>query len=138
MAGPSSPACGTCEIIKHEHGYRHLHRSNLILWLLRVSEGTMPVLSAIQKLPPMMSAGRRGNEGVHFLDTDGIQNLDMSSFKTFAVRETIRLELRGEFFNALNLVNFGRPNSGPESAIFGRVTTALDPRIVNLAGKLIW
>jgi len=79
-----------------------------------------------------------GNEGVHFLDTDGIQNIDISMFKTFRMGERIRLELRGEFFNALNIVNFGRPNSGLESAIFGRVTTALDPRIVQVAGKLVW
>src|SRR5206468_8314143 len=36
----------------------------------------------------------------------GIQNVDLSLFKSFAFTETRRIEFRGEFFNAFNHANF--------------------------------
>lgn len=84
------------------------------------------------------AANTYGNAGVHYLETDGIRNVDLALFKHFVFKERWRLQLRGEAFNALNLVNFGRPNSGLESPIFGRPTTALDARIIQVAAKVIW
>jgi hypothetical protein len=45
------------------------------------------------------------------------------------------IELRLEGFNLLNTSNFGAPAAqlGPTS--FGTITTALDPRVVQLAAK---
>jgi hypothetical protein len=43
-----------------------------------------------------------------------------------------RAEFRAEFFNALNRVNLGNPNSNYTSSLFGRVTGANDPRIIQL------
>jgi len=45
------------------------------------------------------------------------------------------VELRLEVFNLLNTPNFGAPAAqlGPTS--FGTITTALDPRVVQLAAK---
>ena len=45
------------------------------------------------------------------------------------------LELRVEVFNLLNTTNFGAPAAQLWPASFGTVTTALDPRVVQLAVK---
>jgi hypothetical protein len=44
-------------------------------------------------------------------------------------------ELRMEVFNLLNTVNFGPPAAQFGPASFGTITTALDPRVVQLAVK---
>ena len=46
------------------------------------------------------------------------------------------LELRLEIFNLLNTVNFGPPAGQFGPASFGTITTALNPRVVQLAAKL--
>jgi len=46
------------------------------------------------------------------------------------------LELRVEVFNVLNTTNFGAPAAQLGPANFGTITTALDPRVVQLAAKL--
>jgi hypothetical protein len=45
------------------------------------------------------------------------------------------LELRLEVFNLLNTANFGTPAAQLGPASFGTITTALDPRVVQLAAK---
>jgi hypothetical protein len=45
------------------------------------------------------------------------------------------IELRLEVFNLLNTANFGAPAAQFGPASFGTITTALDPRVVQLAGK---
>jgi hypothetical protein len=70
----------------------------------------------------------------------GLENVDLSLFKHFPIKERFNLELRGEFFNAFNHANFTNPNSnysptslGSFGRIFGTVT---DPREIQLALKL--
>jgi hypothetical protein len=45
------------------------------------------------------------------------------------------IELRAEVFNLLNTANFGAPAGLHGAANFGTITTALDPRVVQLAVK---
>jgi hypothetical protein len=45
------------------------------------------------------------------------------------------VELRLEVFNLLNTTNFGAPAAQFGPASFGTITTALDPRVVQLAAK---
>ncbi len=45
------------------------------------------------------------------------------------------IELRLEVFNLLNTANFGAPAAQLGPASFGTITTALDPRVVQLAAK---
>ncbi|HYO82842.1 MAG TPA: hypothetical protein VES20_15660, partial [Bryobacteraceae bacterium] len=47
-----------------------------------------------------------------------------------------RLQFRGEFYNVFNKTNFTAPNTDLSSANFGRVSSTLDPRFVQLALKL--
>ncbi len=64
----------------------------------------------------------------------GIATVDFSLFKSFPVpiREGHRVELRGEVFNLFNRVNLGNPNTSRTSTIFGRITSAADPRILQV------
>ncbi len=45
------------------------------------------------------------------------------------------IELRLELFNLLNTANFGAPAAQLGPASFGTITSALDPRVVQLAAK---
>ena len=58
--------------------------------------------------------------------------------KDFIVREPMRIQLRGEFFNVFNQVNFSPPNTLVSSGGFGRITGANDGRVVQLALKVLW
>ena len=62
----------------------------------------------------------------------GFASVDFSVFKGFAMpfKESHKLEFRGEFFNLLNSVNLSNPNTSRASSLFGRITSAGDPRIL--------
>ena len=61
---------------------------------------------------------------------------DYSLFKNIGIWERSELQLRGEFFNVFNHPRFGLPNATVTSTIFGRITSASDPRIVQIALRL--
>lgn len=67
---------------------------------------------------------------------DGINNFDIGFGKSFQIRERGKLELRGEFFNAFNRTYFIAPNEIFGSPTFGEVTSAGQPRNIQLALKL--
>jgi hypothetical protein len=50
----------------------------------------------------------------------------------------MRLQFRGELFNAFNQVNFNAPVTNATSTDFGRILAANDPRIGQVALKLLW
>jgi hypothetical protein len=66
----------------------------------------------------------------------GLTDISFSLFKTFQFLERFRLEVRGEFFNAINTVNYNNPNVAftpnaagvNNNANFGRITSSLDAR----------
>lgn len=66
-----------------------------------------------------------GNAPRYFsnLRGDGIHNTDVSVSKEFAIREEMKIQLRGEFFNFTNTPRFGFPDLGVGSATFGEVTS---------------
>jgi hypothetical protein len=70
----------------------------------------------------------------------GLQNVDLSLFKRFPIRESWFVEFRAEAFNAFNRANFNNPNASiAASSIgsFGRsFSTVTDPREIQLALKL--
>jgi hypothetical protein len=63
--------------------------------------------------------------------------VDASLFKQFPIREGMTFEIRGEFYNILNTVNFSGPNTSIGNAAFGTVTKtqANDPRIGQLTAR---
>lgn len=77
-----------------------------------------------------------GNLGRNTMRADGMQNIDLGLYKDFAIRESYRLQFRGEFFNALNHPVFAVPdNYVNDGASSGVVYGASDPRIIQLALK---
>ena len=79
--------------------------------------------------------GAFGNAGYNSLLAPGYFNSDVNLTRLFKVRERHRLELRFEFFNVFNHTNFNAPVSGLNSATFGRIQSAGDPRIIQFAAK---
>jgi hypothetical protein len=71
---------------------------------------------------------------------DGINNFDMSLFKTFRIREGLRAQFRLETYNTMNHVQFDVPDTDPVSSAFGTVTAEKGhgQRQLNLAIKLIF
>ena len=64
----------------------------------------------------------------------GTAVVDFSAFKNFPMpyAESHKLEFRFEAFNLFNRANLGNPNTTFTSTVFGRITSAGDPRILQL------
>jgi len=79
-----------------------------------------------------------GNTPRNFLYGPGQKNLDLSVVKFIPIRETLRGELRAEFFNLFNWTNFANPNSNiAVPSTFGHITaTSAGPRVIQFAFKL--
>lgn len=70
--------------------------------------------------------------------TPGVSNIDFSLTKTTQIGERVNTQFRAEFFNALNHANFGSPGTALGNATFGVISSAADPRIIQLGLKLIF
>ena len=79
-------------------------------------------------------SGTFGNLGRNTGIGPALANTDLSIFKAFVMpySERHKFEIRAEFFNALNRVNLGNPNTNLTNALYGRITSAGDPRIIQL------
>jgi hypothetical protein len=80
-----------------------------------------------------IGTGRRGQ-----LRAPGDANLDYSLFKSFQLNERKRLQFRCEAFNVLNHANLRAPGTTVNSPSFGVISSASDPRILQVALKLIF
>jgi hypothetical protein len=58
--------------------------------------------------------------------------------RIFKIRERMNLEARGEAFNLTNSYRAGPVTTGRNSAQFGQILTAQDPRIMQVALKLVF
>jgi hypothetical protein len=65
-------------------------------------------------------------------------NVDLGLAKSFVMAGHRRVQFRAEAFNLLNHANFGGPNATVSAATFGRITTAGNPRVMQLALKVIF
>jgi hypothetical protein len=63
----------------------------------------------------------------------GFANLDLGVMKNFSLHERLKAQFRFETFNALNHTNFSNPTTAQNSANFMKITSANDPRILQLA-----
>jgi hypothetical protein len=66
------------------------------------------------------------------------RNVDLALIRRVPVHGGTSLEIRAEVFNLLNTANLGGPNAVAGAASFGTITTAFDPRVVQLAVKLLF
>ena len=66
------------------------------------------------------------------------RNLDLALVRRIPLSGRHALELRAEAFNVTNTPALGAPNGVFGSAAFGTITTAGDPRVIQLAVKLLF
>jgi hypothetical protein len=81
---------------------------------------------------------RFGTAGRSSVEGPGTHVWDLSVFKNIAIGRGIEAQVRGEFFNAFNRPNWGQPGRTLGASGFGEVTSAGDPRIIQLGIKLLF
>lgn len=117
-----------------------------------VMQGGVPVVisgqcfnTAVFSNPPSYTYGNVGRV-LPDVRGPGVINIDLSVVKNIALTGKARLQIRAEAFNAANHVNLGFPNGGfvagangkNSSGSFGTITSARDPRVIQLGIKLIF
>jgi len=82
--------------------------------------------------------GAFGTLGHNALRGPGRDNWNLSLFKSFTLNEArgSRLELRLETFNTWNHTQFNAVDTNLGDSRFGQVTSAFDPRVLQLGGKI--
>lgn len=89
------------------------------------------------------AAGAYGNTGRAFMRGPGYADFDASLIKVIPLpfgpaRDIQHFEFRGEFFNVFNHPNFNNPGGTLATASYGTILSAKDPRITQLALKLVF
>jgi hypothetical protein len=83
--------------------------------------------------------GEFGNSKRRFFHGPGLNNTDLALLKTFDFTESMKLQFRAEAFNIFNHAQFQNPNGTiNNTGAFGVVTAANDPRIMQIALKLLF
>jgi hypothetical protein len=94
---------------------------------------------ALQWLNPnafvLSAPGTFGNSGMGSLEAPRYLDIDAALSRHFNIKEKQRLELRFEFFNLANHVNFGTPDNGITDMTFGQILGDVSPRILQFALK---
>ena len=87
--------------------------------------------SAFQAAP----VGSFGSVGRSTILGPGAWNVDIALSRAFRVTERQKVDFRAEAFNLFNHARFGNPSTAMNSATYGQITTARDPRIMQFALK---
>jgi hypothetical protein len=79
--------------------------------------------------------GTFGNSGRNILDGPGEATVSFSLFRIIRMTERAGLQVRSEFFNLFNRVNFGNPGNTVGTTSYGVINSAGDARIIQFALK---
>ena len=82
--------------------------------------------------------GDIANQGVASIRGPSTWQFDTALSRTFQVREAQRIEFRAEAFNLTNSLHMDNPQTNFGSGLFGKVTSAKDPRIMQFALKYVF
>jgi hypothetical protein len=93
--------------------------------------------------------GVLGNLGALSVVGPSFSDISMSLSKTFQLREYLRMDIRGDAFNLPNSMRPGGTNQGAGTVtnpinstfgagVFGTITNAYDPRILQLSAKFVF
>ncbi len=82
--------------------------------------------------------GQFGNSGRNIISGPGSQTVNLSLVKNTSLTERANLQFRAEVFNLVNRANFGLPDNFVGSPAFGQITSADNPRRVQLGLKLLF
>jgi hypothetical protein len=81
--------------------------------------------------------GEYGNAGIGTIRGPREISFNIATYKTFQLHDRLALQFRAEAFNFLNHPNFGVVDTNyGDTARFGQVTSALDPRILEFSLRL--
>ena len=84
--------------------------------------------------PPAFTFGNVGRNSVY---SPGLQTLDFALVRDFVISETMKFQIRSEFFNALNHTNLGTPDRFVNTPQFGTITEATTPgREIQFSARL--
>jgi hypothetical protein len=82
------------------------------------------------------SAATYGTLGRNSIRGPSLVNANLAISKvTDLFHESVKLEIRGEFFNLLNHAEFNNPSTSITSGSFGQVSGTADPRIIQVAAR---
>ena len=81
---------------------------------------------------------RMGNAGATTVNGPGAWRLDTSVFRNVKLTERFGLQLRFESFNTLNHTNYLGISTSLGASNFGQVTSAREPRRIQLGAKLVF
>jgi hypothetical protein len=80
-----------------------------------------------------------GNSGRNILRGDGTNNIDLSIFRQFPIKEQWKVEFRAEMFNAFNTPTYNLPDRNFSSPNFGVVTSTQNAaRQIQFALKILF
>jgi hypothetical protein len=82
--------------------------------------------------------GTFGNMGTYSLRGPGTGQLDAGVARAFRVWEQRSLEIRAEAFNLPNNFLRGQPSASVSSNTFGQITSAINPRVLQIAAKFVF
>lgn len=91
--------------------------------------GSTPAHSRPRLSSPRGTSGRNPVRGPSY------RNLDLALIRSVPFRSGRALEVRTEIFNATNTPPLANPNGVLGTAAFGTITSAGDPRVIQLALK---
>ena len=80
--------------------------------------------------------GKFGNVGRSTMRAPGFINVTLGLSRKVRVTERFNVEVRGEAFNAINHANANNLSTSLNSPRYGQVTTAQDPRIIQIGLKV--
>jgi hypothetical protein len=82
--------------------------------------------------------GQFGNSSRRFFHGPGLNHWNVALLKTTQITESKELQLRFEGFNVFNHAQFQNPTGEINSSSFGVVTSARDPRIMQVGAKFLF
>ena len=85
---------------------------------------------------PLPAFGQEGNEKPFRFRNPGFAGTDFALLKNTAIHEAVNLQLRFEAYNIFNRPNLGAVNTAIPQATFGKSTSTLLPRWIQLGANL--
>jgi hypothetical protein len=87
---------------------------------------------------PPSASNPFGDLGRNAFRAPSFEQWDLGVDKNFRIHEDIRVQFRSEFFNVLNNVNFGIPNTISNNSSFGQIRSTYPARQIQFALKLLF
>jgi hypothetical protein len=87
---------------------------------------------------PFPTFGTEGNEKVGQFRNQGFAEVNAALLKDVPITERLRLQLRFEAFNLLNRVNLAGVDSNMADGTFGKSTSQLEPRWLQIGARIIF